>query len=358
MSKRGESPVSFTISMMILIFFVFAFKQSILDANNIPSGSMIPTLKIGDYLFVNKMRYSLRVPFAEFFLGKPLELVRIDDPKRGDIITFIPKTDPDKHYVKRVTGLPGDRIRIRNIALCDMYRLYSLPTPDVQRAYSCEQGLRGPREPVVAMVEYRAHDTGPWLNYAPQEISDTASRELLVDADNTVVLPPEANPSNNTYNRLPVVLTEKLDKGTHFIVETSNPPRVEGLCEDIETTGCVLNQDEYLAMGDNRDDSADSRIIGPISRASILGKVAIIYFSINWKDEICESYAGNFMNRPIEPNEGYQIPDFPPEKQRQKCSILDGQAKMESVPGYLKRTILYRLWRLDVRWRRIGNLLR
>ena len=84
-----------------------------LDANNIPSGSMIPTLKVGDYLFVNKMRYSLRLPY----LGT--ELLRIDDPNRGDIITFIPREETEKNYVKRVIGVPGDRIRIRYLGVCD-----------------------------------------------------------------------------------------------------------------------------------------------------------------------------------------------------------------------------------------------
>ena len=87
--KKAEEPglLSSTISLFIIIFVVFAFKSSILDANNIPSGSMLPTLKIGDFLFVNKMRYSFRMPFSEG------EIFRYDNPKRGDIVTFIP---PDR----------------------------------------------------------------------------------------------------------------------------------------------------------------------------------------------------------------------------------------------------------------------
>ncbi|MCB1140131.1 MAG: signal peptidase I, partial [Leptospiraceae bacterium] len=87
---QQENPVSVIVSFGLLLLLVFAFKQSVLDANNIPSGSMIPTLKVGDYLFVNKMRYSLRLPF----LGT--EILRIDDPKRGEIITFIPREATEK----------------------------------------------------------------------------------------------------------------------------------------------------------------------------------------------------------------------------------------------------------------------
>lgn len=103
----GEDPLAIVyslVSLLLLIIAVFGFKDFILDANNIPSGSMIPTLKIGDYLFVNKMRYSIRAPFTG------LELARLDEPERGDIITFIPPHERERHFVKRVMGLPGDRI--------------------------------------------------------------------------------------------------------------------------------------------------------------------------------------------------------------------------------------------------------
>ncbi len=115
--KEKESQTASGLSFGIIVVLVFAFKSSILDANNIPSGSMIPTLKIGDFLFVNKMRYSFRMPFTE------KELIRIDDPKRGDIVTFIPPSTAlaqeesrtgifAKRFVKRVVGLPGDTVRI------------------------------------------------------------------------------------------------------------------------------------------------------------------------------------------------------------------------------------------------------
>jgi signal peptidase I len=102
--KKAEEPglLSSTISLFIIIFVVFAFKSSILDANNIPSGSMLPTLKIGDFLFVNKMRYSFRMPFSEG------EIFRYDNPKRGDIVTFIP---PDRAGLSRC----GTRTQIINL---------------------------------------------------------------------------------------------------------------------------------------------------------------------------------------------------------------------------------------------------
>ena len=121
-SPTREGFFPFTFSLAVLICVVLAFKDCTLDANNIPSGSMIPTLKIGDYLFVNKMRYSIRLPF----IGR--EIWRHDNPKRGDIITFqSPNPSEQQHYVKRVMAIAGDRIRLREIRACDLMQLSEPP---------------------------------------------------------------------------------------------------------------------------------------------------------------------------------------------------------------------------------------
>ncbi|HRP69141.1 MAG TPA: signal peptidase I [Turneriella sp.] len=100
------------ISLVWLIAFVFAIKTSVLDANNIPSPSMEPTLMIGDFLFVNKMRYTIDLPYTN------IHLLRIAYPERGDIVTFTPPQDSasyvNKTLVKRVVGVPGDTIEVNN----------------------------------------------------------------------------------------------------------------------------------------------------------------------------------------------------------------------------------------------------
>lgn len=92
--------IAVVLAMFIRTFVVQAFK--------IPSGSMKETLKIGDHILVNKFIYGIKVPFTD------LTLVPVTDPERGDIIVFEFPEDPDKDFIKRVVGVEGDTIEIRN----------------------------------------------------------------------------------------------------------------------------------------------------------------------------------------------------------------------------------------------------
>ena len=92
--------VAFVLALFIRTFIVQAFK--------IPSGSMLPTLQIGDHILVNKFRYGIRLPL----LGE--RVVKFADPRRGDIIVFVYPVDPHKDFIKRVIGEPGDTVEIRH----------------------------------------------------------------------------------------------------------------------------------------------------------------------------------------------------------------------------------------------------
>jgi signal peptidase I len=356
--ESSGSTIGSLFSFGILLLLVFAFKYSVLDANNIPSGSMIPTLKVGDYLFVNRMRYSLRLPFTN------IELMRIDDPKRGEIITFIPPQEESKQYVKRVIGLPGDRIRIRNISVCSSeLKLQRALQPD----YDCNLSAFH-QIPVLAIVEYKpaaatpqARDAAPWQTFMLTEMDGSISRQVLTDSDDAEVLHPDYYEKSASAD-LPVLFRSKTGNHEHYIVEWSDMPRPDGLCETWETTGCVIPDNHYFVMGDNRDDSKDSRFapVSYISRERILGKPIFIYFSIDWRDQICAAYMRNF-NPFYDPevSSGFPLEGFPPEKQRRYCTDLDTGAAMggETISGYLVRTLFYRIPRMSVRWKRIGTLL-
>lgn len=344
MEKNIFNTVKNIISFAILVILVFAFKHSILDANNIPSGSMIPTLKIGDYLFVNKMRFSLYFPFTYF------ELLRLDEPKRGDIVTFVPPRDPSKNYVKRLIGMPGDRIRIRNISVCDPF----LPIKRAKETlYKCDQeSERKNNIPYIAFVEYKEKDQGDWKHFEIEEIDYKTAYEILHDSDSVRVLFPE---ERGREGYLPVLFKEKIGNIEHYFVETAEIMVADSLCNEIETNGCLIPENHYFMMGDNRDDSQDSRFwqVGPISRDRILGKPLIIYFSINWRDQICFAFYEYLGGK-----KGFPIKDFPPESQLEYCSMYDVNLYNEDIFTYLKRTIFYRIPRLEVRWYRLGTLLK
>jgi signal peptidase I len=95
-------------ALIIAIILALVIRAFVVQAFSIPSGSMEPTLLIGDYLLVNKFSYGLRNPLTNkviFPLGKP---------QRGDVVVFIYPKDPTKDYIKRVVAVPGDRVEIRN----------------------------------------------------------------------------------------------------------------------------------------------------------------------------------------------------------------------------------------------------
>lgn len=169
--------IAILLALFIRTFVVQAFK--------IPSGSMLPTLMIGDHLLVNKFIYGIRVPFS----GKVL--VPLKDPKSGDIIVFKFPKDRSIDYIKRVVGVPGDKIEVKN------KKLYRNGKP--------------------------ASD--PFAHYT-----------------STAVLPGSVSPKDNFG---PITVPEG----------------------------------KYFVMGDNRDNSSDSRFWGFVETNDVLGKAMIIYWS-------------------------------------------------------------------------------
>jgi signal peptidase I len=106
------------LSLFAIIFIILIFRSSFYEPYRIPSGSMIPTLKIGDYIIVNKFAYGLKLPFSDMTLGDinldPSYVFKQSMPKRGDVIVFKYPKDPSINYIKRVIGLPGDSIEIKD----------------------------------------------------------------------------------------------------------------------------------------------------------------------------------------------------------------------------------------------------
>ena len=94
-------------ALFVAVLLALFIRTFIVQAFKIPSGSMLPTLQIGDHILVSKLRYGIRVPFVG-------QIVKFADPRRGDIIVFVYPVDPKKDFIKRVVAAPGDQVEVRH----------------------------------------------------------------------------------------------------------------------------------------------------------------------------------------------------------------------------------------------------
>ena len=98
-------------SFIIIVSIIFMFRSTFFEPFKIPSGSMIPTLLVGDFILVNKFAYGFKVPLLDLF-GDPIYITKPQAPERGDVIVFKYPNDPSLNYIKRVIAIPGDTIRL------------------------------------------------------------------------------------------------------------------------------------------------------------------------------------------------------------------------------------------------------
>ncbi len=215
------------ISLAFALLIVFMIRSSVVEAFKIPSGSMIPTLHVGDHIFVNKFAYGLKIPFSDWLDSGPIYIVKRDPPKKGDIIVFkFPKPGENVYYIKRVVGVPGDTIEVKDRILLVNGQPVSLE--------------KVPDEKMLALLG----DIPKEENYNPADL-ELFIEDLAGQKHWTLV-----------------------DKSNYF-AENFAP--------------ITVPEGSYFAMGDNRDHSNDSRGWGFVPEANIRGKAMIIWLSI-WVD--------------------------------------------------------------------------
>lgn len=197
---------------------LIGFRSAIAAPFHVPSGSMAPTLEVGDRILVNKLSYGLNVPWLQL-QGSPglgtltsVEIASWGDPQRGDVVVFRYPLDPSMTYVKRVVGLPGDELRIEGSRI--------------------------------------------WVN----------GEALSHEADGSYLF------TNQACDTVPTRrLTEDLGGTDHAILQDPASPlrsRVGPL---------IVPEGQLFVMGDNRDHSADSRSWGLVPRASVRGKAIAVW---------------------------------------------------------------------------------
>jgi signal peptidase I len=235
MKRRKEKSVfrEYAESIIFAIILAFVMRQFVVQAFKIPSGSMEQTLLIGDHILVNKFLY------------------RFTSPKRFDIIVFRYPWDEERDFIKRVIALPGDRVQVRN-----------------RRVYVNGQPLKEPYARYM-VTRLREDNFGPLV--VPKKgdtIEIRSDKRLYLNGE------PIPIPSGRYYPR---------DRGaamTGFEV-FYGPLFPRGTTLQRPAGPFVVQHDYYFTLGDNRDNSKDSRYWGFVRSTRILGKAFFIYWSWN-----------------------------------------------------------------------------
>ncbi|MBI1921562.1 MAG: signal peptidase I [Geobacter sp.] len=126
-------------SILVAVLLALVIRTFVVQAFKIPSGSMEDTLAIGDHILVNKFIYGTKIPFTG------TRLVKIRDPRRGDVIVFEYPEDPSKDFIKRVIGLPGDTIQVMDKKVYVNGKLFQIPQ-EVHKEQDLVPGAQNPRD--------------------------------------------------------------------------------------------------------------------------------------------------------------------------------------------------------------------
>lgn len=220
-ATRQPAWLEYTASFFPVILVVFVLRSFLYEPFRIPSGSMLPTLEVGDFILVNKYNYGIRLPVIN------RKIVDVGQPKRGDVMVFRFPLNPSQDYIKRVVGLPGDRIEYFNKKLT----------------------VNGQPVPLAKLDSY--YDAERMQFYAQFE-------EKLGEVQHRVIV------------------NEAVPPGLGGGYPNTHP----GACQ-YSGSGlvCTVPAGHYFVMGDNRDNSEDSRFWGFVPEENIVGRAFFIWMN-------------------------------------------------------------------------------
>lgn len=208
-SAQPSKIVEYARSFFPIFLIVLLLRSFLVEPFRIPSGSMMPTLLIGDFILVNKFTYGIRLPVIDN------KVVELGQPERGDVMVFRFPDDPSIPFIKRVIGLPGDRVGYYNKTLY----------------------INGNAVPQSSDGTFEGVGAGSSMTGA-------------------------------------AVFTEPFESNEHRILVQSGRPTPEG--------EMVVPEGHYFVMGDNRDNSRDSRFWGTVPDENLIGKAFLIWMNWDW----------------------------------------------------------------------------
>ncbi|PXW97036.1 signal peptidase I [Sphaerotilus hippei] len=214
--------LDWTAGLFPVIVLVFVLRSFLFEPFKIPSGSMIPTLEIGDLILVNKFHYGVRLPVIN------KKIIANNDPKRGDVMVFRYPVDPGIDFIKRVVGVPGDEVSYINQKL----------------------SLNGKPVELQTLDDYYDEDRRLFSKQFSEKVGSDSHR-ILVD------------PS------LP----------SSYGMRARNFPGAENCRYSAEGVTCTVPPGHYFMMGDNRDNSEDSRYWGFVPDENIVGRAFFVWMN-------------------------------------------------------------------------------
>ena len=218
---RQPAWLEYTASFFPVILLVFVLRSFLFEPFRIPSGSMIPTLEIGDLILVNKYEYGIRLPVVN------KKVVELGQPKRGDVMVFRYPLNPSQDYIKRVVGLPGDRVEYLNKRLT----------------------INGQPVPLKKLEPYYDSDRMQYYAHFSESLGAVEHR---------------------------IIVSEQVPPGLGGGFPNTHP----GACQ-YSGSGvvCQVPPGHYFMMGDNRDNSEDSRFWGFVPDENIVGRAFFIWMN-------------------------------------------------------------------------------
>jgi signal peptidase I len=233
--------VDYARSMVPVVVFVLLLRTFLFEPFRIPSDSMMPTLQDGDFILVNKYRYGLRLPVVN------TKIMDVAEPQRGDVVVFRYPPDPAINYIKRLVGLPGDRVKV----VSD--RIYVNDVP-------------------LAETEHGRYSDGCYENMRLADVQTGEHHHQTLSC------------------RTPDFLGGPQLPGCHRDIGRSYACNEDpagfaspGLTDHGDTEEVTVPAGNYLMIGDNRDNSEDGRYWGFVPEANLVGSARRIWFNFSLK---------------------------------------------------------------------------